>query len=204
MKTWLHLSAEGLATPSSQWPCCLWRAAGDSQRMLLVDAAQSLAQQPVHLLLPMEMCSFLRTDPWPSKRRPSLQAIAFAIEEQLGEDLEELHISAGRRDRQGCYPVLVTHKARFKALLQLLASLGIKVCSVQVDADLRRGKPHVAHVFHGLEHVIDQLPQLGAVEHFRRHRWRDTQQALIAHFHNFTNHRSDFTRSGLGEVPAEA
>ena len=136
MKTWLHLSAEGLAAPSSQWPCCLWRAAGGSQRMLLVDAAQSLAQQPVHLLLPMEMCSFLRTDPWPSKRRPSPQAIAFAIEEQLGEDLEELHISAGRRDRQGCYPVLVTHKARFKALLQLLAALGIKVCSVQVDADL--------------------------------------------------------------------
>lgn len=139
MKTWLHLSAEGLAAPSGQWPCCLLKAAGDSQRMLLVEAAQSLAGQPVEVLLPMEMCSFLRSEPWPSKRRPDAQAIAFAIEEQLGEDLEAVHISAGRRDRQGCYPVLVTHKARFRALLQLLAALGIHVSSVQVDANLLPG-----------------------------------------------------------------
>ncbi|MBF6028154.1 type II secretory protein pull [Pseudomonas sp. P115] len=136
MKTWLHLSAEGLAAPSGQWPCCLWRAAGDNQRMLLVEAAQSLGAQPVDVLLPMEMCSFVRSEPWPSKRRPDAQAIAFAIEEQLGEDLEVVHVCAGRRDRQGRYPVLVTHKARLRALLQLLAALGIEVSSVQVDANV--------------------------------------------------------------------
>lgn len=136
MKTWLHLSAEGLTEPCAQWPCCVWRAAGDSKHMLLIEAAQDLAQQPVHLLLPMEMCSFLRTQPWPSKRRPSAQAIAFAIEDQLAEDLEGVHVSAGNRDREGRYPVLVTHKAQFKALMQLLATLSIQVSHVHVDADL--------------------------------------------------------------------
>ena len=136
MKNWLHLSAEGLAAPSDEWPCLLWRAAGDCERMRLAEAAQRLAGQPVDLLLPMEMCSFLRTEPWPSKRRPDAQAIAFAIEEQLGEDLEGVHVCAGRRDRHGRYPVLVTHKARFRALLHLLAALGIQVRSVKVDANL--------------------------------------------------------------------
>lgn len=136
MKTWLHLSPEGLVAPSAQWPCCLWRAPGDNQRMALIEAAQSLAGQPVHLLLPMEMCSALLTEPWPSKRRPSAQAIAFAIEAQLGEDLDGVHVCVGRRDRKGGYPALVTDKARFTALLQLMVALGIQVVSVQVDADL--------------------------------------------------------------------
>lgn len=136
MKTWLHLSAEGLAAPSGQWPCCVWQAGGDRRQMALIEASLLLKGQKVDLLLPMEMCSGLRSEPWPSRRRPSAQAIAFAIEEQLGEELEGLHVCAGQRDAAGCYPVMVTHKARFKALLQLLASLGIDVGSVHVDADL--------------------------------------------------------------------
>ena len=133
MKNWLHLSAEGLAAPSDEWPCLLWRAAGDCERMRLAEAAQRLAGQPVDLLLPMEMCSFLRTEPWPSKRRPDAQAIAFAIEEQLGDDLEGVHVCAGRRDRQGRYPVLVTHKARFRALLHLLAALDKAAPPIKID-----------------------------------------------------------------------
>lgn len=201
MKTWLHLSAEGLAAPSGQWPCCMWRAAGDSQRMLLVEAAQSLAGQPVDVLLPMEMCSFVRSEPWPSKRRPDAQAIAFAIEEQLGEDLEVVHVSTGRRDRQGCYPVLVTHKARLRALLQLLAALGIDVRSVQVDANLlpgdtlaavdwydRRvvgGNVHLALSSQGLEALepllteplqwLDDTESLALIEHAL---WNDNGQSI--------------------------
>ena len=149
MKTWLHLSAEGLTSPSKQWPCCVWRAAGDNRQMTLDEAAVYLAGQPVHLLLPMEMCSGLRTDVWPSKRRPSAQAIAFAIEEQVGEDLEALHVCVGPRDGAGCYPVLVTHKARFKALLHLLATLAIEVRAVHVDADMLPGDCAVAVHWYG-------------------------------------------------------
>ena len=139
MKTWLHLSAEGLSAPSSEWPCRVWRAADDSRPMRLADAASCLEGRPVQLLLPMEMCSALRTGPWPSARRPSQLAIAFAIEEQLGEELDTVHVSVGQRDATGRYPVVVTHKARFKALLQELAMLGITVRSVHVDADLLPG-----------------------------------------------------------------
>ena len=187
MKTWLHLSAEGLAAPSSQWPCLLWRAAGDCERMLLVEAAQRLVGQPVDLLLPMEMCSFLRTEPWPSKRRPDAQAIAFAIEEQLGENLEEVHVCAGRRDRQGRYPVLVTHKARFRALLQLLAALGIQVSSVHVDANLLPGDSRAAvdwydrRVVGGSLHVALSPQGLKAVEPLVAEplQWLDAADSLM-------------------------
>ncbi|MNY61319.1 hypothetical protein D3C86_1979880 [compost metagenome] len=58
----------------------------------------------------------------------------------------------------------------------------------QVDTDLRRRQAHATDAFHGLEHVVDQLPQLGAVEHLGRNRRSNAQQALIAHFQNFTDH----------------
>lgn len=149
MKTWLHLSADGLFAPSAQWPCCVWQAQCDARPMALVEAAQLLKGQPVELLLPMEMCSGLRSEPWLSRRPPSAQAIAFAIEEQLGEDLETLHVCAGHRDLAGCYPVLVLHKAGLEALLQLLASLAIEVRSVHVDANLLPDDCHAAVEWYG-------------------------------------------------------
>jgi general secretion pathway protein L len=136
MKTWLYLSPEGLAAPSAGWPCCLWSSTGQRQLMPMNQAAQTLKGNPVDLLLPMELCSWLRSEPWPSARRPNAQAIAFAIEEQLSETLEQLHLSVGTRDAQGRYPVMVIGRERFAAVLTLLTEAGVQVRSVFVDADL--------------------------------------------------------------------
>lgn len=135
MKTWLYLTAEGLAAPSLDWPCCVWSSTGQRQLQPLNQAAQALQEQAVDLLLPMELCSWVRSEPWPARRRPAAQAIAFAVEEQLGEPLEKLHLSVGARDPQGSYPVMVIDRERFAAVLQLLKEAGIEVRSVFVDAD---------------------------------------------------------------------
>lgn len=136
MKTWLYLTAEGLALPTLTWPCCRWTSTGERQRLPLDQAAQVLAGQAVDVLLPMELCSWVRSDPWPSRRQPDAQAIAFAVEEQLSEALEKLHLSPGARDSQGRYPVMVIDRERFAAVLALLAEAGIEVRSVFVDADV--------------------------------------------------------------------
>lgn len=136
MKTWIYLTADGLDAPSLDWPCCVWSATGQRQLMPLHQAAQCLQGQTVELLLPMELCSWVRSEPWPSKRRPNAQAIAFAVEEQLSEALEKLHLSVGTRDPQGRYPVMVIERARFAAVLALLAEAGIEPGSVFADADL--------------------------------------------------------------------
>lgn len=135
MKTWLYLTAEGLAAPSLDWPCCVWSSTGQRQLQPLNQAAQALQGQAVDLLLPMELCSWVRSEPWPARRRPAAQAIAFAVEEQLGETLEKLHLSVGARDPQGRYPVMVIDRERFAAALQRLKEAGIEVRSVFVDAD---------------------------------------------------------------------
>ena len=136
MKTWLYLTAEGLALPTASWPCCLWTSTGKRQRLPLDQAAQALVGQAVDVLLPMELCSWLLSDPWPSRRQPDAQAIAFAVEEQLSEALEKLHLSTGARDAQGRYPVMVIDRERLAAVLALLAEVGLEVRSVFVDADV--------------------------------------------------------------------
>jgi general secretion pathway protein L len=136
MKTWLYLTAEGLNAPCAKWPCCVWSPTGERRRLPLHEAAGELNGRPVDVLLPMEMCSWLRSDPSPSRRQPRPQALAFAIEEQLSENLEALHISIGPRDHQHRYPLMVTERGRFRALLALLAEQGIDTRAVHVDADL--------------------------------------------------------------------
>lgn len=136
MKTWLYLTAEGLAGPCANWPCCVWSPTGERRGLPLHEAAHALSGRAVTVLLPMEMCSWFRSDPWPSRRQPRPQALAFAIEEQLSENLEVLHIGIGVRDRQHRYPMMVVERTRFQALLALLAEQGIDARAVHVDADL--------------------------------------------------------------------
>ncbi|MCU1759043.1 type II secretion system protein GspL [Pseudomonas sp. 14P_8.1_Bac3] len=139
MNSWLYLTADGLATASNDWPCCVWSSTGQRQLITLDQAEKMLSGQTIDLLLPMEMCSWVRSDPWPSRRQPSLQAIAFAVEDQLGDTLENLHLSVGARDRDGRYPVMVIERQRFAGLLERLAEVGIEVRSVVVDADMLPG-----------------------------------------------------------------
>ena len=144
MKARLYLSAEGLAEPSADWPCILWIAGKPGQQLSLAQAALVLVGQIVDVLLPMELCSWVRTDPWPSRRYPGEQAIAFAVEDQLSEPLEALHLGIGRRDAQGRYPVIVVGRERFAGVFALMAQSGIAVGSVFVDADVLPGGYPVA------------------------------------------------------------
>lgn len=136
MKTWLYLTAEGAGAPCANWRCCVWSPSGERRCLPLHEAARELNGRVVDVLLPMEMCSWMRSDPWPSRRQPRPQALAFAIEEQLSENLEALHIGIGLRDRQQCYPLLVIQRARLQALLALLDAHGIDVRAIHVDAEL--------------------------------------------------------------------
>jgi general secretion pathway protein L len=139
MNTWLYLTAEGKDAPSGLWPCVLWSPTLQRQPMPLSQAASVLQGQAVDVLLPMEMCSWVRSEPWPSRRRPEAQAMAYAVEDQLSEALEVVHLSVGARDRDGCYPVMVIGRERLAAVLDLLREAGIEVRGMFVDADLLSG-----------------------------------------------------------------
>ena len=140
MNSWLYLSAEDFArsdaTDLARACVHFWQDDTAVCRGLLEEAAAAFQHSAVQLIVPMEMCSWLLTEPWPNKRRPGLQALAFAVEEQLADDLDALHIAVGPMDAQRRYPLWVTHKQRFTALLNQLQALGLHIACVRVDADM--------------------------------------------------------------------
>ena len=140
MNSWLYLTAhcvtEGPETDVDTACVSIWHDPAAIENLSLNEAAVRLKDREVNLILPMELCSWLLTEPWPNKRRPSTQALAFAVEDQLAEDLEQLHIAVGHMDAQRRYPLMMIHKERLKGLLELLDQRGLNIVSVQVDADL--------------------------------------------------------------------
>ena len=153
MNSWLYLPAEDFARSDDIdfTRACVhfWQDDTGVCRGGLHDAATAFRHHPVQVIVPMEMCSWLLTEPWPNKRRPGLQALAFAVEEQLADDLDALHIAVGPMDAQRRYPLWVTHKQRFSRVLDQLQALGLDIASVRVDADLLPREPACAARCHG-------------------------------------------------------
>ena len=105
----------------------LWHGEKTAYETSLNEAAEVLGAHDVQLILPMEMCSWLLTEPWPGRRRPSVQALAFAVEDQLADDLDDLHIAVGPLDAQRRYPLLVIERQRFKNVLAQLQARGLNI-----------------------------------------------------------------------------
>ena len=140
MNSWLYLTVEGFAHSADpdfeHARVIVWRDGAPLENTSLSAAAAGLKDHEVRLILPMEMCTWLLTEPWPGRRRPSVQALAFAVEDQLAGDLDELHIAVGPADAQQRYPLLITHKQRLQGLLAHLHERGLNIVSVQADADV--------------------------------------------------------------------
>jgi general secretion pathway protein L len=139
MKTWLYLTATGLNQPSHDWTCCLWQDDQEPQTMSLALAVPALRGSHVELILPMESCSWWLSESWPSRRRPSAQALAYTIEDHLAQELDTLHIATGTADGQQRYPMLVIDRQRLESIVALLTGAGIEPANIYVDADLLPG-----------------------------------------------------------------
>ncbi|MCJ8168773.1 type II secretion system protein GspL [Atopomonas sediminilitoris] len=97
-----------------------------------------LAEQPspvaLQVLIPVESVTVLTVELPTRKQRWLQQALAYAVEEQLAEDVDALHLAIGREE-QGKTRVLALRKTRLEGWLAELAALNAQVSSVQVDAD---------------------------------------------------------------------
>lgn len=130
MKRWLYL------TPQAASAVCYWQGDDTPTCATLEAGAAALSAHPLNLIVPMEMCSALLTEPWPGRRRPNAQTLAFAIEDQLAEDLDLVHVCAGAQDAQQRYPLRVINTQRLNALLRQMSELGLHIEGVYADADL--------------------------------------------------------------------
>ena len=81
MNSWLYLTAHSVHHKDlSDARVYLWHDEKTAHETSLNEAAEVLSARDVKLILPMEMCSWLLTEPWPGRRRPSVQALAFSVE----------------------------------------------------------------------------------------------------------------------------
>ncbi|MBD8575685.1 general secretion pathway protein GspL [Pseudomonas syringae] len=136
MNRWLYFTPDGIGGRGAAWPVRYGTDGEVAGHGSLVEAGQWLDGQRVQVIVPMEVCSWLRSGPWPGRRPPSAQALAYAIEEQLGQDLEAVHIAMGPADAERRYAVLCMARSLLADILQALQQTGIDVDTVHADADL--------------------------------------------------------------------
>jgi general secretion pathway protein L len=136
MTQYVYLCPQGVPQTSPDWPCWCWDSSlpGEPARLTRLDQVGHAG--PVQVILPFEMASWFLTDPWPERRRPSLQALEYALEERLAVDPQEVCLFAGRADAQRRYPVWVVQRSRFQALQAVLERCQVRPLSIRVDADL--------------------------------------------------------------------
>ena len=108
----------------------------DHVRWVLVDAggrlagpvgAGSLAEAPAVALVPTHAVSLLSARIPPLSRQRAAQAVPFALEDQLVEDVDALHFSLGQRDDQGRLAVAVVADRQMQAWLEAFAVAGLAV-----------------------------------------------------------------------------
>jgi general secretion pathway protein L len=117
----------GRAGPRQRGPLALAAPLCDGRRVIAVaPATQVLITEPV---LP------------PGSGAKLARAVPFALEEQLTEDLADLHFALGRReDREGT-PVAVVTRSAMDGWLAQLSAAGIKADAMLVDVDLLPQNP---------------------------------------------------------------
>ncbi|MDH3747616.1 MAG: type II secretion system protein GspL [Gammaproteobacteria bacterium] len=92
---------------------------------MLEDAAKEIRERSVIVLVPATEALTLFVD-IPAKGSRLLTALPFALEDQLADDIENLHFAAGRRREDGSIPVAVVTRKILADWLARLADAGIE------------------------------------------------------------------------------
>ena len=144
----------------SQWQCEYSAASllGSEQDTQILDlstafqnaAASQLADDnEVVVILPGEL-AILNCVQLPARnQRQALQALPFAVEEQLADDIEKVHLSVGARSSDGRWPVLVVDLAIMASLVDNSEQANLRLKAVYVDAQmLPASEGHLSILMH--------------------------------------------------------
>ena len=99
--------------------------ANNCGKVKLSHAAELIQDRKVVILLPIEQL-FVSTVAVQTKNRKQLEkAIPYALEDDLTEDIENVHFASGKRTDDGEIPVIVIAKANLDHLISILSSVNI-------------------------------------------------------------------------------
>ncbi len=127
---------------AQQHDSCTWittdasgRRSGLEQSGTLESAARKAQQHRVVLMVPgTEVVQTSARIPLRagSKLR---QAVPFALEDQLADDVENLHFAIGKRSDDGAYPVAITARDNMRDWLARMEAVGLRPRSIVADSN---------------------------------------------------------------------
>lgn len=141
-------------------PALYWQPANGPGLVLSWAAcANELSGRSLALVLPMEVVSACAVQLPTQKARWLRQALPYAVEELLAEDVEQLHLALGESLADGRHLLLAVRRDLLKGWLAQLTAQGISVSAIYVDADLlpRDGLQVLLHGERGLLGGADEL-----------------------------------------------
>lgn len=112
------------------------RENGNGQWLSAVECAQSLEGRPVALVLPMEAASAFLISLPTQKARWMRQALPYAVEELLAEEVELFHLALGEMTSDGRYRVFAIRRTLLGGWLDDLQALQLNIAAIYLDADL--------------------------------------------------------------------
>lgn len=106
---------------------------GAPERGALSAAAAAVGSHNVIIMLPAED-ALITSAEVPAKGAKLLQALPYALEEQLAEDVDKLHFAAGKRRSNGRTPVAIIQRERIDSYMTRLRTAGIEPAAVYSEA----------------------------------------------------------------------
>ncbi len=119
---WISVDAMGAGTSAPEQGPLEQAAAGAADKQLIV-LLPSAAVLRLHSNLPIKGNAKI------------LQALPFALEDQLAQDVEKLHFAIGERNAEGLLPVAVVEEDRLRHYLQQLEAARLFPTSVYAESD---------------------------------------------------------------------
>jgi general secretion pathway protein L len=106
----------------------------DNCGKITLEHANSLVQgRQVIVLLPIEDVFVTQLAIHAKNKKQLKKAIPFALEDELADDIEELHFATGSKTADGKHPVAVISKAKLEYLIDTLAELKIVPHLITID-----------------------------------------------------------------------
>ena len=96
----------------------------------LAQAAREGAELRTVVLVPGTKCLLTQVQIPGSNRKKLLRAVPYALEDQLSDEVEQLHFAVGEQDPGGQWPVVVINRDYLRSLLEVLTQAGLDVAQV--------------------------------------------------------------------------
>lgn len=130
---------------------------GQVQRGSLAEAAAFAAGRRLRVCVPGTEVVLLHADLPTHNNRKILQAVPFALEDKVAEDVDNLHFAIGAHEPRG-YQVAIVTKARIQQWLDELNTAGLTATEVVADVLALPTREHAVVVALDVDQVMVRFP----------------------------------------------